>query len=254
MTGILLKGKCCGEACCLPDGTCRNLSRERCLALGGTPQGCGTSCEDPDIQCEDVQACCFDDGNCLDFSPAECVALGGTPQGEGTECSSAIACVPCFNSSECNDPWIANGCPFSIAVSVSDVLALDNFNNLECTSSSGGNVVYTGPACLDSCAYTYPDGDQQIGESDCDGGGLFIFLPAGGGSNLLHCVGEGDCSLWVFSIALSCRCEADPFVNIEIIFNWIKRSVTSCAPLGNWGTSEDPGGNNTGSSAVLVLS
>lgn len=80
-------GCCNEEACCLPDGTCADLSRAECLAQGGTPQGCGTKCADPDIDCAIVQACCLPDGSCLDLPPAECVALGGTPQGKGTECA-----------------------------------------------------------------------------------------------------------------------------------------------------------------------
>ena len=68
MTGVLLKPNCCPEACCLPDGTCADLTRAECLAQGGTPQGCGTKCADVECgadcpgscgSCPDVLTCAF---------------------------------------------------------------------------------------------------------------------------------------------------------------------------------------------------
>ena len=45
--------ECCEsvEACCFPDGSCDDLTPSACIAAGGTPQGKGTECLDPDI-CE----------------------------------------------------------------------------------------------------------------------------------------------------------------------------------------------------------
>ncbi|UCG58974.1 MAG: PASTA domain-containing protein, partial [Phycisphaerales bacterium] len=36
------------QACCLPDGTCRDLTTQECLAQGGIPQGQGTTCATTD--------------------------------------------------------------------------------------------------------------------------------------------------------------------------------------------------------------
>lgn len=119
MTGVLLKSKCCPEACCLPDGTCADLSRADCIARGGTPQGCGTQCADTDIDCEGLQACCSDNGDCQDFTPADCIAAGGTPQGKGTTCLDEL-CGPC---GDCTIP----PCSLNYLVSA-PALELENCN------------------------------------------------------------------------------------------------------------------------------
>jgi len=144
MTGVLLKGKCCGEACCLPDGTCENMSRELCIERGGTPQGCDTSCEDEDIQCEDVQACCFDDGNCADLSPAECKALEGVPQGKGTECAETDcpAPQPCPSQNTCD-------CAETILVSVNGI----GYNSTEFGCSVLYSHDFVVPISANSCLW-----------------------------------------------------------------------------------------------------
>ena len=81
------------EACCLPDGTCTELTPDECLARKGTPQGPGTQCTTP-------EACCLDDGSCIMVDPLCCDEQGGKPMGAGTACSAAQqAC--CLPNGEC---------------------------------------------------------------------------------------------------------------------------------------------------------
>lgn len=135
---------CCKEeACCLPDGSCRNFSRSRCIARGGTPQGVLTKCSDPDIDCALDQACCFPEGDCLDLIPSDCVVQGGIPQGRRTECvdidcpALEACCLPngtCINitpgacqlqmgvpmgeGTSCSDPDIECDCPCPDVITV----------------------------------------------------------------------------------------------------------------------------------------
>ena len=63
------------EACCMNDGSCRDLDPLCCRELGGVPQGVGTGCVDT------LKACCLQDGsgNCKDVDPVCCDDIGGTP-------------------------------------------------------------------------------------------------------------------------------------------------------------------------------
>ena len=72
------------EACCFSDGHCEMRLPSDCGAMGGTPQGSGTTCDT--MQCTQPQACCFSDGHC-EMQPVDvCRQLGGVPQGDGTTC------------------------------------------------------------------------------------------------------------------------------------------------------------------------
>ena len=79
-------------ACCLPDGTCSELSVLCCFDSGGVFQGDGVSCT-PD-PC--LGACCLavacEDG----LSELLCADLGGEHQGVGTEC-------PAPGGEDCNE-------------------------------------------------------------------------------------------------------------------------------------------------------
>ncbi len=102
-----LSRECCPTACCLPDGTCRHLFFEDCLALGGAPFPPNNTCSD--VDCSITQACCFEDGSCVDVPPDECVALGGTPQGEDTDCVDTN-CVPLPCPDSCDN------CPSTVTI------------------------------------------------------------------------------------------------------------------------------------------
>ena len=77
--GIVQATLCSGtlEACCMPEGICRDLDPICCDDIGGTPGGPGSACEFITV------ACCFD-GICRDVDPACCEVLGGelSPTGD----------------------------------------------------------------------------------------------------------------------------------------------------------------------------
>lgn len=89
------------EACCLEDGTCVDITVSECLQKNGTPQGIGTACSDPGIQCPQppppVVACCLPDGTCIDTTVGKCKKYNGSPQASGSSCSDpGISCPqPC---------------------------------------------------------------------------------------------------------------------------------------------------------------
>jgi hypothetical protein len=91
-------------ACCLPDGTCTDVTSAACAALGGAPQGAGTACGT--TACPQTEACCRSDGTCDDLPPADCLLAGGTAQGAGSTCAT-ISCPQreacCFSDGTCSD-------------------------------------------------------------------------------------------------------------------------------------------------------
>jgi hypothetical protein len=66
-------------ACCLPDGSCRRVTREDCLATGGTWDDYFTVCTGCLCGGEPgLGACCLPDGVCLPGTPVDiCADLGG---------------------------------------------------------------------------------------------------------------------------------------------------------------------------------
>ena len=94
------------EACCLPDGSCVDVSASTCRQMGGTPQGPGTNCSTT-ICPQPPQACCLPDGSCVDTDPATCQQMGGTPQGVGTNCNTVVCPQPpqacCLPDGTCVD-------------------------------------------------------------------------------------------------------------------------------------------------------
>ena len=88
-----LKNDCIpAGACCFCDGTCQDLTQERCEAAGGVYSGDGTDCST--TVCPDIGACCYPDGSCAEVSGAECEAAGGiyyvcTPC-EQVTCTNAV--------------------------------------------------------------------------------------------------------------------------------------------------------------------
>jgi len=92
-------------ACCLPDGTCEQLTASQCAASAGVQTGqefCGV------VSC--LGACCVD-GVCNDPTPrAQCLVAQGVFQGEGTTCD-AIVCS-CVSAADCDDgnPCTTDAC------------------------------------------------------------------------------------------------------------------------------------------------
>lgn len=76
LTNLFLScADCCRtkEACCDPDGTCTDVFRRACLEAGGTPQGVGTHCSDPDVNCDLPPICC----DIFRAGDSECFPTGG---------------------------------------------------------------------------------------------------------------------------------------------------------------------------------
>ena len=77
----------CGGSCCLPDGTCKDISAAACITYAGTYQGTGVFCDsDP---CGAIGVCCFASGSCYEIFEDACTnLLGGDYQGDGTTCDT----------------------------------------------------------------------------------------------------------------------------------------------------------------------
>ncbi|HUU85076.1 MAG TPA: IPTL-CTERM sorting domain-containing protein [Phycisphaerae bacterium] len=84
----------CEQACCFSSGLCANLPVDDCASQGGTAQGAGTACTEP-------QGCCLADGTCVDIDPLCCDDLGGMAQGLETVCTEEEAC--CFDDGSCQN-------------------------------------------------------------------------------------------------------------------------------------------------------
>lgn len=74
-------------ACCLPDGTCEEVTPGQCLLDGGT--FIGGLCADAD--CQPTGACCVGE-DCSITTEDDCTGMGGTYQGDGSTCDPN----PCF--------------------------------------------------------------------------------------------------------------------------------------------------------------
>lgn len=86
-------------ACCLPDGTCEEVTFSECATDGGSFQGEGTTCDD--VDCTHTGACC-QGTNCSITTEDDCGAIGGVYQGDDTGCDPN----PCEEMPPCN------GCGF----------------------------------------------------------------------------------------------------------------------------------------------
>lgn len=65
-------------ACCLPDGSCADVTAAVCSGLGGTFQGVGTTCAGTNCPPPNPQtgACCIN-GACFNMTASQCAAAGG---------------------------------------------------------------------------------------------------------------------------------------------------------------------------------
>jgi hypothetical protein len=79
-------------ACCLPDGTCQDLTLEDCFVAGGDFQGIGSDCKGTDC-IEQYGACCYGD-SCYEDYYSACVDEGGIFLGDGTVCEGEICPNP----------------------------------------------------------------------------------------------------------------------------------------------------------------
>jgi len=106
----------CGAAtgaCCLPDGTCSQMTSADCAAAGGVYQGDLVDCNS--VTCpEPTGACCFPStGGCLDLTASQCSTANGIFQGAGTDCAT-IVCFPkgacCLPDGSCDPNMTPEDC------------------------------------------------------------------------------------------------------------------------------------------------
>ena len=131
-------------SCCLPDGSCEELTAAECRERAGMYQGDGTSCGDEPCNEEPTGACCLPDGTCAELTEAECREKGGDYRGDNVNCADV----------DCENPTILCCLPDDSCITVSSVE--------EC-ERRGGSVV----ADCDDCG-----GSSSL----C---GSFVFIIAG---------------------------------------------------------------------------
>ena len=97
-------GDYCGPtgACCLPSGSCADVSQLDCDDQSGIFQGEGTDCFA--IECPIPGACCLDADTCMEMLPDACEQLGGTFRGPTTACVE-INCSQSDYNDDCQDSW-----------------------------------------------------------------------------------------------------------------------------------------------------
>ncbi len=95
------------NACCLPDGTCVNMTSSQCTAgwMAGVFNA-GQKCEDsaPGNLCAaSLERCCFTDGTCKLLTNTGCTALGGDSSSTETTCPANI-CSGSIPTGACCQP------------------------------------------------------------------------------------------------------------------------------------------------------
>lgn len=101
-------GRTCGQpggitcppvgACCMPNGTCQQITRLNCQNQNGIYAGDHVNCTG-NPQCA-RSSCCLTDGSCVTTIPSECNALSGNFDASTPSCSSA-ACGACCTNGSC---------------------------------------------------------------------------------------------------------------------------------------------------------
>lgn len=77
------------NACCMPDGSCQDVTEGACTDVGGTLQGAGSVCAVAACP-QPLGACCTGDcGSCSERTAAECAAAGGRFGGAGSTCATS---------------------------------------------------------------------------------------------------------------------------------------------------------------------
>ena len=106
----------CGElsgACCLPDGSCVEVTSSQCAASDGDYQGDLTDCGS--VSCpQPLGACCIEaTGGCLDLTEDDCAVVGGIWSGWDTDCATYV-CFPigacCLPDGSCEDELSPEDC------------------------------------------------------------------------------------------------------------------------------------------------
>ncbi|MHC5028861.1 MAG: DUF1349 domain-containing protein, partial [Planctomycetota bacterium] len=78
-----------GTACCLPDGSCQDVTELQCLTIGGNNQGAGVTCAAASCP-QPSGACCLDGGLCEEIAELDCLAQAGTWEGADSLCTEVV--------------------------------------------------------------------------------------------------------------------------------------------------------------------
>lgn len=187
MSGLLRRKcpPCCepGEemqACCLPDGTCQDVTAAECRALGGIPQGAGTLC---------INTIC-------------------PPPGKATECP---VCIP--KTQTCEELV-----PNTILISFSGVSATRLSDDFTCGGGNGSFIstfLCAGKIEPHQCGWSSSGEPDVVGDSDCGGTFQFDATFTGLGCGIDPATGL---TVWSVSTGFICSCEppAPPFIQIGI--------------------------------------
>ncbi len=181
-------------ACCLPDGTCAEVTHEECDARGGTYKGDNVPCDNH--TCADTGACCLPDGSCAEMFPDECEAAGGTYKGDNVPCDNhtcadtGACCLPDGSCAEMfqddceaaggtykgdNVPCDNHTCAETGACCLPDGSCAEMFQD-ECEAAGGtykgDNVPCDNHTCADTGACCLPDGScAEMFQDDCEAAG-----------------------------------------------------------------------------------
>ena len=139
-------------ACCIPTGSCSELSEVECTTVGGVYQGNGTTCGE--VNCPLPGACCQNDGGrefCSVTPASRCGSLGGDFKGDGTPCEACTTLLgACCLDGVCSE------------ASEEDCLAMDGatYNGDRSTCDTVTCPPLTGACCLDGVC-------SEASEEDC---------------------------------------------------------------------------------------
>ncbi|MBX3383335.1 MAG: hypothetical protein KF864_07480 [Phycisphaeraceae bacterium] len=99
-------------ACCLPSGSCVQLTATQCEDQAGVYQGDASDCAN--VTCpQPTGACCFSSGFCTPLQQPQCIGAGGTYLGNGTVCGSGSTCPTgacCLPDGSCQPGITSTAC------------------------------------------------------------------------------------------------------------------------------------------------
>jgi hypothetical protein len=111
MLSVMCSGTSTG-ACCLFDGSCIDVSKEACSAMGGAWQSKGSVCAQ--TMCPPVTGACCTGSGCFVLTTTNCGFAGGVYLGPGVACSPDPCVAPigacCLPGGECRDDLDEDDC------------------------------------------------------------------------------------------------------------------------------------------------
>ncbi|HNO76914.1 MAG TPA: hypothetical protein PKN33_02550 [Phycisphaerae bacterium] len=142
-------------ACCLPGGSCQDLTEAGCDSANGVSLGADSECATSNAFCQaELGACCRPGDTCVeDDTPTNCAAQGGTFLGVGFDCTGN----PCGVTGACCE--LDGGC-------------IDGGTESECDAIPGGVFTSGIPCgsvtCPDVCNNNLPADFDNDGDADLE--------------------------------------------------------------------------------------